>query len=393
MRFTRTSEGIAMTVLSVIAVTTFHIVTAATYWLLIAMWTFILVFYISRIQRPRLKNALFTTLIVVLAIDAFRTLFESIYFGVWYTALAELLPQHVRIFLEQPGAVLVPKLFNVMVAGLVILILLRRWIPEEEQEIQDQQNRELHLQREVEARLGDLESTNDRLRKEIAEHTYAVDALQKSEERLARTEEISLIMSTHVALNGQWLKVPPTLCQLLGYNEKDLLSQNFKAVTHPDDYENDWQQCQRLIRGEIQSFELEKRYIHRDGHTVWVYLNCSVVKDEQGKPLHFLTYVRDITDSKRIKVERERLAAELIHAQKMEAVGRLAGGVAHEFNNRLMTILGNTEIILSKLNAPSWQEHRDTMISCAASIERAGDRSAALTKQLLSFSRKPLTQP
>ncbi len=382
-----------MTAFHVVAATTFHIVTAATYWLLIAMWSFILVFYVARIRRQRLHNALFTTLIVVLAIDAFRTLFESIYFGIWYTALAELLPNYVRVLLEQPGAVLVPKMFNVIVAGLVILILLRRWIPEEEKEIREQQNRELHLQQEIAARTGDLQDTNERLRQEIVEHTSAVDALRKSEERLARTEEFSLIIVTHVALDGTWLKVPATLCQLLGYEEKDLLSNSFKAVTHPEDFEKDWQQCERLICGDVQSFELEKRYIHRDGTIVWIYQNCSVVKDEEGKPLHFLTYIRDITDNKKVELDRERLAGELMHAQKMEAVGRLAGGVAHEFNNRLMTIMGNTEIILSKLKSPAWHEHKDLVVSCVETIGLAGERSTMLTRQLLAFSHKPLTQP
>lgn len=373
--------------------TTFHVITAATYWLLIVMWTFILVFYIVRIRRQRLSNALFMTLIIVLAIDAFRTLFESVYFGVWYTALAGLLPKNIQHLLEEPGAVMIPKLFNVIVAGLIILILLRRWIPEEEREIQDQQNRELKLQQEVAMRTSALESTNERLRREIVEHTRAQEALRKSEERLARTEDFSLVMVTHAALDGRWLKVPSTLCQLLGYDEKDLLTQSFKAITHPDDFEQDWQQCQRLIRGDIQSFELEKRYVHRDGHMVWVYLNCSVVKDEERTPLYFLTYVRDITDRKRMEHEREQLAQELVHAQKMEAIGRLAGGVAHEFNNRLMTILGNTELLLTRLDSPTWQDHRDQLKSCVQSIARAGERSTDLTKQLLAFSRKPLTQP
>ena len=73
---------------------TFHIFAVATYWLLIVLWTFILAFYLIRLRRQRLKNALFVTLIVVLAIDAFRTLFESLYFGIWYTALAGLFPEH-----------------------------------------------------------------------------------------------------------------------------------------------------------------------------------------------------------------------------------------------------------------------------------------------------------
>ena len=136
------------------------------------------------------------------------------------------------------------------------------------------------------------------LNADITERKIAEAALRQSEARLARTEDISLLMVTHVGLDGSWLKVPPTLCGLVGYTEQELLAGRFKDITHPDDFEADWSQCQRLIRGEIRSFDLEKRYIHKDGHTIWVYLNCSVVEDDNGQPIHFITYIRDITDRK-----------------------------------------------------------------------------------------------
>src|SRR6185295_6950030 len=132
----------------------------------------------------------------------------------------------------------------------------------------------------------------------ITEQKQAQDALRRSEVRLARAEAFSLVMLTHVGLDGRWLKVPPTLCDLLGYSEEELLAGTFKDVTHPDDFESDWSQCQRLIRGEIRSFDLEKRYIHKDGHTIWIFLNCSVVEDDEGMPIHFLTYIKDVTDRK-----------------------------------------------------------------------------------------------
>jgi PAS domain S-box-containing protein len=136
------------------------------------------------------------------------------------------------------------------------------------------------------------------LNADITERKQSEQALKESEARLARTEAFSLVMSTHVSLDGRWLKVPPTLCELLGYTEEELRNLSFKDITHPDDFEFDWNQCQRLIRGEIKSFDTEKRYIHKSGRTVWVYLNCSVVEDEYGKPVHFLTYIKDITDQK-----------------------------------------------------------------------------------------------
>ncbi|HSE85637.1 MAG TPA: PAS domain S-box protein, partial [Candidatus Binatia bacterium] len=131
------------------------------------------------------------------------------------------------------------------------------------------------------------------------ERKRAEDALRESEERLARAEKSSLVMVTHVDLEGRWLKVPPALCALLGYSEEELLGSYSKDVTHPEDFEAGWRQCQRLIRGEIKSFDLEKRYIHRDGHIVWAYLNCSMVTDLKGNPVCFLGYIRDITDRKR----------------------------------------------------------------------------------------------
>lgn len=132
----------------------------------------------------------------------------------------------------------------------------------------------------------------------ISERHHAQEALREAEARLDRTEAFSLVMVTHVGLDGTWLKVPPTLCELVGYSEEELLARKFQDITHPDDVEADWGQCQRLIRGEMKSFDLEKRYLHKNGNPIWVYLNCSVVEDDRGAPVHFLTYIREITGRK-----------------------------------------------------------------------------------------------
>ena len=136
------------------------------------------------------------------------------------------------------------------------------------------------------------------LNADITEQKRAQEALRESETRLARTEDFSLVMQTHVGLDGRWLKVPPTLCELLGYTEQELLARTFKDVTHPDDFEANLGQYQRLIRGERKSYDLENRYVHKDGHSIWVYLSCSVVQDDAGRPVHFVNYIRDITDRK-----------------------------------------------------------------------------------------------
>jgi len=133
---------------------------------------------------------------------------------------------------------------------------------------------------------------------DITEQKQAQEDLQLSEMRRARAEAISLVMLTQVGLDGRWLKVPSTLCDLLGYTEKELLASNIKDVTHPDDLDNDLRECEQLTRGEIKSYGVEKRFFHKHGHTIWVYNNWSIVEDDLGKPLHFLTYIRDVTDRK-----------------------------------------------------------------------------------------------
>lgn len=157
------------------------------------------------------------------------------------------------------------------------------------------------LARAVEEKTSELRALNQALESEIVVRRSAEASLRESRDRLAKTEEFSLVMVTHVGLDGRWLKVPTRLCELLGYSESELLADKFMSVTHPDDVEADWSQCQRIIRGEIKSFELEKRYIRKNKDIVWVYLNCSGVYDVDGRLLQFLTYIRDISDRKRVE--------------------------------------------------------------------------------------------
>jgi PAS domain S-box-containing protein len=205
-------------------------------------------------------------------------------------------------------------------------------------------------------------------------------ALRESQAQLARTESFALVMTAHVSLDGRWLKVPPTLCTLLGTTEAALLGARVSAVTHPDHVAEDEAERRRLAAGEVRSSDLEIRLLRRDGRPVWVYLNRSVVQDAAGTPLYLLTYLRDVTD-------RRILEEQLRQAQKMEAVGQLAGGIAHDFNNLLTAIIGNGELLLREM------EISDSRRLDLLEINRAAHRAATLTRQLLAFSRKQILQP
>jgi PAS domain S-box-containing protein len=205
-------------------------------------------------------------------------------------------------------------------------------------------------------------------------------ALRESQAQLARAEALSLVMTAHLSLDGRWIKVPPSLCHLLEYTEAELLAMSADDITHPQDRDADLRQRARLVRGEGRSYDLEKRLLRRHGAPVWIYFSCSTVQDATGRPLYLLAYLRDVT-------ERKSLEDQLRQAQKMEAVGQLAGGIAHDFNNLLTAIQGNTELLLTALEA------RDPRRMDVLEIARAAHRAATLTRQLLAFSRKQVLQP
>jgi PAS domain S-box-containing protein len=167
----------------------------------------------------------------------------------------------------------------------------------------------------LEASLGVLSLPLMLLAALMQERQHKDEALRESQERLARTEKFSLVMVTHTDLQGRWLKVPPTLCELLGYSEQELLGRRFDELTHPDDVEINLSRRLQLLRDEIKSFDLEKRYLRQDGGIVWVYINVSVVLDANGTPVHFLSYIRDISRRKQaeqaLRESEERLELAL----------------------------------------------------------------------------------
>jgi hypothetical protein len=152
----------------------FRYFTPISYWVLTVLWGVIFIFYLRRIFVKRLESRLFFTLLVILAIDAFRSLFESIYFGAWYTSLVGFIPIWVHDFLVLPQNVFIPKFLNVIAAALIILIVLKRWLPEEEVErkkqvdylrkLEDEISERKKVEKEKEALISKLQTTLSELK-------------------------------------------------------------------------------------------------------------------------------------------------------------------------------------------------------------------------------------
>jgi signal transduction histidine kinase len=164
----------------------FSFLTPIIYWVLIILWSFILIFYIRSLRIGMKKRELISILLTILAIDAFRTLFESIYFGAWYTSLEGILPKAFYAFLIRPEIVFIPKILNVIVAVIIIVILLYRWIPQETKEKE-------RIDTLINKSTDDLRRSNDELQVEIHERKLAEDRLINSEEHLRQSQKMEAV--------------------------------------------------------------------------------------------------------------------------------------------------------------------------------------------------------
>ncbi|MDQ2657449.1 MAG: PAS domain S-box protein, partial [Bacteroidota bacterium] len=135
----------------------------------------------------------------------------------------------------------------------------------------------------------------------------------ESEARFRGAFEHSAIGMALVSIDGEWLKVNKELCHIVGYSNDELLSRTVRDIAFADDADQDNDLQQRLLSGELESFQRERRYIHRNGSVVWVNLNVSLVKDNQGAPLYFVAQIEDITSERQA---REKL---ILNEANMEA--------------------------------------------------------------------------
>lgn len=146
------------------------------------------------------------------------------------------------------------------------------------------------------------------LEAEIQERRRAEDALRTSNEQFRSAFEFAPIGMALVGLEGRWLKVNRALSEIVGYGEEELLATDFQSLTHPDDLQQDLEYVEQLRTGALNAFQIEKRYLHKDGHAVYILLSVSLVRDVNQQPLFFIAQMKDITQRKQAE---DRMAASL----------------------------------------------------------------------------------
>jgi len=133
----------------------------------------------------------------------------------------------------------------------------------------------------------------------------------RREEAFRVTFDIAPVGMAHVALDGSWMRVNQTLCNITGYSENELIYQSFMDITHPDDLEADLAQVERVLRGESTGYRIEKRYIRKNGEFVWVELTVSLKRTDTGEPAYFISCITDITERRRASEQLLRRTSEL----------------------------------------------------------------------------------
>jgi diguanylate cyclase (GGDEF)-like protein/PAS domain S-box-containing protein len=144
--------------------------------------------------------------------------------------------------------------------------------------------------------------------KDVTERKEAEQSLLLAEERFRTAFESAPIGMGLVGMDGHWLQANNALCRLTGYSLEEILSVGFNDITHPDDRAADKEQIERLRRGDITSYRLEKRFIHAEGYPVWVSFNSSLVRLPGGPPLYLITQVEDIGKRKELEEQLRHLA-------------------------------------------------------------------------------------
>lgn len=222
---------------------------------------------------------------------------------------------------------------------------------------------------------------------DITDRRLAADALAASEQRYRVTVEEAPAGIALVTPGGRFRAVNPAMCRILRRSQDELLCTDWPSISHPDDVEGDRAAARELLKGRTEVMHRSKRYLAPDGEVIWANVTVSCVRTPDGAPDYLVAQVVDTTEQHQTAEALEAARERIAEAERTEVIGRLMGGVAHEFNNILTGILGTTELLLE--TTPADAPARTDL----ATIQHNARRAAALTAGLLAFGRRQLLQP
>ncbi len=238
------------------------------------------------------------------------------------------------------------------------------------------------LEERVRIRTGELYELNKSLQVEVDEHRRSKASLHRSEEKSrAMFEQTVVGVALCDSYSGGFIQANQRYCDIFGYTFEELRRFSFQMITHPDDPQDDLEQLALLLEGKIRHFKLEKRYLHKDGSTIWGRVTVAPMWETGAKPDYHLAFLEDVTQSKQAEAALKESEKRLARSKKMESLGLLAGGVAHDLNNILSGIVSYPELLLLDLPEDS------RLKKPIETIRQSGSRAAAIVQDLLTVAR------
>ncbi|HMK76060.1 MAG TPA: PAS domain S-box protein [Thermodesulfobacteriota bacterium] len=213
---------------------------------------------------------------------------------------------------------------------------------------------------------------------DITDRKKAEEALRQSEEKYRTILESIEDGYYEVDLAGNLTFFNDSMCRIWGYPKEELIGMNNRKYTDKENAKKVFRAFNRVYRTEEPGRELDWEIIRKDGTKRFIEASVSLRKDTLGKPIGFRGIIRDITDRKRIE-------EQLFQAEKLRAVGEMASGVAHDFNNALAAILGNTQLLLYTAQDGELKETLKI-------IEQVAKDSSRTVRRLQDFTRRPVPQ-
>jgi PAS domain S-box-containing protein len=218
------------------------------------------------------------------------------------------------------------------------------------------------------------------LQQQVAERQQAESALRESEQRFRNILNNVPIGVVYTDLRGNVLQTNPRFCELTGYSADELIGMPSLDFTHPDDIRQDAELSRQLVTGEIPLYRRNKRYIARDGHTLWVQSTVSLLRDEQGQPRRIVGAVEDITDHMKLaEAQQARAAAEASNHAKSDFLSRMS----HELRTPLNAMLGFAQLLELDKRHPLADAQRPWV----GQIQHAGWHLLEMINDVLDLSR------
>jgi PAS domain S-box-containing protein len=208
---------------------------------------------------------------------------------------------------------------------------------------------------------------------DISELLKAKEAIQKSEAKFQTIFERIAVGIALINEDGRVIESNQALQKMLDYRGEELYNKIFNEMVHPEDALQDMDLLKKLISGEKDYYQIERRYIRKDGEIVWGRLSVSL--SDGLRETHTIHMIEDITAWKQLEMQ-------FLQSQKMETVGQLAGGIAHDLNNLFTVLSGYSQLSLLEIN----EDH--PLRGNLEEIRRTVDRAAELTRQLMAISRR-----